>query len=86
MKLRELLEQYPEVKEEYELQLQTLSSLSNCVIKEQSEYIDVLETMIEDNTDREEMLKVIDDRNQWTTRLRIEGILGDDIEWWETVL
>lgn len=86
MKLKELLEQYPEAKEEYELQLETLSGLGTCIIEEQGKYIDVLEGMIEEGEDREEILKVIDDRNQWTVRLRMDGVLGNDIEWWETVL
>lgn len=42
--------------------------------------------MIENNEDRKEILKVIDDRNQWTVRLRMDGVLNNDIEWWETVL
>lgn len=81
MKLKQLLEQYPEVKEE----MDTLSSLSNCVIRQQNEYIEKLEYMIENNKSREDMLKLIDEMHQWTVRLRIDGVLDDNTEWWETL-
>jgi len=42
--------------------------------------------MIENNVDREEMLKEIDARYWYTVRLQEEGILSEDTKWWEIVL
>ena len=82
MNLAELLEQYPEAKEQFDM----LQEFSVSEIKRLLQYIAVLEDMIEDNTERAEMLQVIDDHNGWTMWMRADGYLDEDTEWWETVL
>lgn len=86
MMLKELLEKYPEAKKEYEDQISCLSHAGMVVIEEQSRWIEELEDMIEDNVNREEILKAIDARYWYTVRMQDEGILDEDTEWWETVL
>lgn len=84
--LTELLEKYPEAKKEYGDQLKCLSHAGLVIIEEQSKWIERLEDMIENNVDREEILKEIDARYWYTVRMQDEGILSKDTEWWETVL
>lgn len=84
--LKELLEKYPEANKEYEDQISCLSHAGLVIIEEQSKWIEKLENMIEDNVDREEILKAIDARYWYTVRMQDEGILDEDTEWWETVL
>ena len=85
-KLQALLAQYPEEKEEFDLIVDMLNAGSVEQIKMWIEYANVLEEMIEANESREEMLKIIDDFNCLTERLRADGYLDEDTEWWETVL
>lgn len=86
MMLKELLEKYPEAKKEYEDQINCLSHAGLVIIEEQDKWIEKLEDMIEDNADREEILKEIDARYWYTVRMQEERILSEDIEQWETVL
>ena len=86
MILKELLEKYPEAKKEYEDQINCLSHAGLVIIEEQSKWIEELEDMIEDDVDREEILKAIDARYWYTARMQEEGILSEDTKWWETVL
>ena len=86
MILKELLEKYPEVKKEYEDQIGCLSHVGLVIIEEQSKWIEKLESMIEDNVDREEILKEIDARYWYTVRMQDQGVLDEDTEWWETIL
>ena len=84
--LKELLEKYPQAKKEYEDQIQCLSHAGLVIIEEQGKWIEKLEDMIEDNVDREEILKEIDARYWYTVRMQDQGVLDKDTEWWETVL
>lgn len=84
--LKELLEKYPEAKKEYEDQINCLSHAGVVIVEEQNKWIERLEDMIENNVDREEMLKEIDARYWYTVRLQEEGILSEDTKWWEIVL
>ena len=85
-KLKELLEKYPEAKEEFDTIIEVLNVGSNEQIKMWIEYANELEEMIEANESREEMLKRIDRFNCLTEQLRASGHLDEDTEWWETVL
>lgn len=86
MNLKELLEQNPEAKKEYELQIKGLEQLGIALIREQANYISSLEEMIEENVCREEILQTIDFHNHYTERMQYEGLLEQDETWWEQVM
>ena len=86
MTLKELLEQYPEAKKEYEIQLECLSHAGMVLIEEQAKWIEKLEDMIINGDSREEMLMEIDNRYWYTIRMQDEGLLKDNENWYDQYL
>lgn len=84
--LKELLQQYPEAKKEYETQIECLSHAGMVVIDEQAKWIEKLEDMIISGEDREEILKAIDFRYWYTVRMQDAGILDEDKNWYDQYL
>lgn len=84
-KLQALLAQYPEEKEEFDLIIDILNTGGVEQIKELLDYIAELETMIEEDINREEMLQVIDCHNHYTEQMQYQGLLQEDETWWENV-
>ena len=85
-KLMELLEKYPEEKEEFDTIIEVLNVSSSEQIKMWIEYVNDLEKMIEEKASIEEMLERIDKFYCLTEQLRADGHLDEDTEWWETVV
>lgn len=86
MSLQELLEQHPEAKEEYKVQLECLSHAGLAVIEEQAKWIEKLENMIIMDDSRKEMLIEIDLRYWYTIRMQDEGLLTEDEHWYDQYL
>ena len=86
MTLKELLEQYPEAKKEYETQIECLSNAGMVIIEEQAKWIEKLEDMIIGGDSRKEMLIEIDDRYWYTIRMQDEGLLNEDENWYDDYL
>lgn len=86
MTLKELLEQYPEAKKEYETQIECLSNAGVVIIEEQHRWIEKLEDMIIMDDSREEMLMEIDARYWYTVRMQDEGLLKDGESWYDQYL
>lgn len=84
-KLMKLLEKFPEEKEEFDTIVDILNTGSVGQIRELLDYIVELETMIEEDISREEMLQVIDCYNHYTEQMQYQGLLQKDETWWEGV-
>ena len=85
MNLKELLEQNPEAKKEYELQLESLEKLGLIVIKEQQRYIDALEDAAMEGS-KKDVLQLIDDHYGLTLHGWEIGSLEEGVHWWEWAL
>ena len=85
-KLKKLLEQHPEAKEEFDTIIEVLNKSNTEHLKMWIGYANELEEMIEANESREEMLKRIDSFYCLTEQLRADGLLDEDTGWWETVV
>lgn len=85
MNLKELLEQNPEAKKEYELQIESLEKLGLIVIEEQQRYIDALEEAAMEGSKRD-VLQLMDNYYRLTMKGWEDGSLEDGIQWWEWAL
>lgn len=86
MTLKELLEQHPEAKKEYETQIECLNHAGVVIIEEQAKWIEKLEDMIIMEASREVMLMEIDNRYWYTIRMQEEGLLRDNENWYDQYL
>lgn len=85
MNLQELLEQNPEAKKEYELQIETLGQLGKTVIDEQNRYIDALEDAAMEGSKRD-VLELIDNHYGLTLKGWEDGSLEYGVHWWQWAL
>lgn len=85
MSLTELLEQNPEAKKEYELQMESLEKLGLIIIEEQQRYIDALEEAAIEG-DKKDVLQLMDNYYGLTMKGWEDGSLEDGIQWWEKML
>lgn len=85
MNLQELLEQNPEAKKEYELQIEALGQLGQIVIDEQNRYIDALEDAAMEGS-KKAVLELIDNRYGLTLKGWENGSLERGVHWWQWAL
>ena len=85
MSLKELLEQNPEAKKEYELQMESLEKLGLVVIEEQQRYIDALEEAAIEGS-KKDVLQLMDNYYGLTMKGWEDGSLAEGIQWWEKML